>query len=136
MVQSKPKLKNILIVDDDDEYNFITEDIFQDTDLNCNLIFKLWAMDALDYLEENKGNFPDLILLDINMPIMNGWEFLEAYESRKYHITEPTIIIMNSSSVYQEDKEKAKTYTKVVDYIDKPVTVKNIYRIRDTYFGL
>lgn len=135
MVLHKPKLKNILIVDDDDEYNFITEDIFQDTDLNCHLIFKLWAKDALDYLEENKGNFPDLILLDINMPIMNGWEFLEAYESRNYHITEPTIIIMNSSSVYQEDKEKAKTYAKVVDYIDKPFTVKKIYRIRDTYFS-
>ena len=79
MVLHTPKLKNILIVDDDDEYNFITEDIFQDTNLNCNLVFKLWAKDALDYLEKNKGNFPDLILLDINMPIMNGWEFLEAY---------------------------------------------------------
>ena len=43
MVLHTPKLKNILIVDDDDEYNFITEDIFQDTNLNCNLVFKLWA---------------------------------------------------------------------------------------------
>lgn len=134
MTLHKPKLKNVLVVDDDDDYNFITEDIFQDTDMECHLVFKLWAQEALNYLEANPTNFPDLILLDINMPIMNGWEFLEVYESRNYHITQPTIIVMHSSSVYQDDKDKAKTYAKVVEFVDKPISVKNIYRIRDAYF--
>ncbi len=136
MVSKKTGLKNILIIDDDDEYNFITEDTFQDTDLDCTLTFKLWAQDALAYLKENEDNFPDLILLDINMPIMNGWEFLEEYQNRNYHISQPAIIAMMSSSVYYKDKEKAMTYPQVMEYVDKPITVKNIYRIRDTYFSL
>jgi len=131
---NKPRLRNILVVDDDDDYNFIIEEIFQDTELDCNLVFKLWAQDALDYLEVNEVNFPDLILLDINMPIMDGWEFLDVYTSRNYHTTHQTIIEMHSSSIYQEDKDKAKTYAKVKEYVDKPISIKDIYRIRDIYF--
>lgn len=135
MSLKKPKLKNILVVDDDDDYNFIIEEIFQDTNLGCSLIFKLYAQDALDYLEKNQDNFPDLILLDINMPIMNGCEFLEIYAARNYHIAHPTIVVMQSSSIYQEDKEKSKTYVNVKDYVDKPISAKHINRIRDSYFS-
>ncbi len=135
MSLKKPKLKNILVVDDDDDYNFIIEEIFQDTNLGCSLTFKLYAQNALDYLEKNQDNFPDLILLDINMPIMNGWEFLEIYAARNYHIAHPTIVVMQSSSIYQEDKEKSKTYVNVKDYVDKPISAKHINRIRDSYFS-
>lgn len=135
MSKQKPSLKNVLVIDDDDDYNFIIGEIFNDTDLECTLIFKQWAKDALVYLEENQANFPDLIILDINMPVMNGWEFLKVYESRNYHITHPTIIVMHSSSIYQDDKDKAKTFSKVMEYVDKPISEKNIYRIRDTYFS-
>lgn len=135
MSENKGKLKRVLVIDDDDEYNFLTEDTFQDTDLDCQLTFKLWAQEALDYLEEDPKNFPDLILLDINMPIMNGWEFLEEYENRGYHLKYPTIIAMISSSIYYEDKEKASTYAKVEEYVEKPISEKDIYAIRDKYFS-
>lgn len=129
------ELKKVLVVDDDDDYNFLTEDTFRDTDLDCELVFKLMAQDGLDYLEANRDHFPDLILLDINMPIMNGWEFLEAYKERGYHLDYPAMIVMISSSLYQEDKDKAKTYPKVVEYIEKPVTTENIHRIMDLHFN-
>lgn len=135
MSSTRPTLKNVLVVDDDDDYNFLTEDTFIESKLDCDLVFKLLAQDALDYLEESNDDFPDLILLDINMPIMNGWEFLEEYEKRGYHKTHNTIIIMISSSVYQEDKDKAKTYDKVVEYIDKPLTKEHAFRIKDKFFG-
>lgn len=134
MSLDKPILKNILVIDDDDDYNFITELAFQDSDLECNLIFKTRAQEALDYLQKSKDSFPDLIFLDINMPIMNGWDFLDAYERLSYHTTKHTLIAMNSSSVYQEDKTKAKTYAKVVKFIDKPITLESIYEIKETYF--
>jgi CheY-like chemotaxis protein len=135
MKYSKPKLKNVMVVDDDDDYNFLTEEIFEDIDMDCKLVFKLWAKDALDFLEESNGNFPDLILLDINMPIMNGWEFLEEYERRDYHTSHPTIIVMISSSVYREDKEKAKSFAQVAEFIEKPISEKHILRLRKTYFN-
>jgi CheY-like chemotaxis protein len=124
-----------MVVDDDDDYNFITEEIFQDIDLKTQLTFKIWARDALDYLKENEDRFPDLILLDINMPIMNGWEFLEEYEIRNYHINYPTVIVMISTSVFREDKVKANNFARVVEFIEKPISGENILRIRDKYFS-
>jgi CheY-like chemotaxis protein len=124
-----------MVVDDDDDYNFITEEIFQDIDLKTQLTFKIWARDALDYLKENEDRFPDLILLDINMPIMNGWEFLEEYENRNYHINYPTVIVMISTSVFREDKVKANNFARVVEFIEKPISGENILRIRDKYFS-
>jgi CheY-like chemotaxis protein len=135
MNTTKLKLTNVMVVDDDDDYNFLTEEIFQDIDIDCSLTFKIWAQDALDFLEKNQAKFPDLIFLDINMPIMNGWEFLEEYESREYHKAFPTIIVMISSSVYREDKEKAKSFAKVADFIEKPISEKQILQIKAHYFS-
>lgn len=134
MNQTVRELRNVMVVDDDDDYNFITEEIFQDMDLKTQLIFKIWARDALDYLEKNEDRFPDLILLDINMPIMNGWEFLEEYESRNYHLTYPTVIVMISTSVFTEDKVKANSFARVVEFVEKPISEENILLIRDKYF--
>jgi CheY-like chemotaxis protein len=135
MNRTARELKNVMVVDDDDDYNFITEEIFQEIDLKTQLTFKIWARDALDYLKENEDRFPDLILLDINMPIMNGWEFLEEYENRNYHINYPTVIVMISTSVFREDKVKANSFTRVVEFVEKPISGENILRIRDKYFS-
>lgn len=128
------KLKKILVIDDDDEYNFLTEDIFSEMEFDCELSFKLKAEEGLAYLETCK-EFPDLILLDINMPIMNGWDFLEEYQRKKYHEKYPTLIIMTSSSVYREDEIKAKSYPNVIEYIEKPLTPEGIDAIYKQYFG-
>lgn len=82
MNQTVRELRNVMVVDDDDDYNFITEEIFQDMDLKTQLIFKIWARDALDYLEKNEDRFPDLILLDINMPIINFFPKLYCRECK------------------------------------------------------
>ena len=133
-MSKKRNLSKILVIDDDDEYNFLTEDTFTETGLDCCLTFKERATDTLNYLEQRKDHFPDLILLDINMPLMNGWEFLKEYEKRSYHLKYNTQIIMMSSSVYEEDKIKAKTFNKVVEYIEKPLSVENIFFIQENFF--
>lgn len=132
----KIKLKKVLVVDDDDATNFLTELYFEDANLNVELIFKTTAEDALEYLKENIEECPELFFLDINLPLMSGWEFLD--EFCKNNICKKVVakIFMLSTSIFDKDKEKAKTYPCISDYIEKPLTVEKILEITQKYFYL
>ena len=82
------------------------------------------AIDYLAQVAEDKTRFPHLMLIDINMPVLNGWEFLEAYE--KLGVPQKVDMYMLSSSVYENDIEKAKTYTKVKGFISKPLSIERL----------
>lgn len=75
---------------------------------------------ALDFILEYDENQTFIILLDINMPIMNGWEFLDAIN--QFQTERPIFVVLVSSSIDINDLEKAKTYPQVISYIDKPLT--------------
>ena len=130
----KHNLKRVLAIDDDEEYNFLTELMFEDSGIDCELIFFTSAEESMNYLENNRDSFPNLILLDINMPIMNGWDFLEEYMERGYDQLYNTWIIVLSSSVYNEDKQKAMTYPSVIEYIEKPLSGEAIDRLVAEYY--
>jgi CheY-like chemotaxis protein len=125
-------LKRVLAIDDDEDYNFLTEVVFEDSGIECDLTFATEASLILEDLKEAKQQ-PQLILLDINMPIMTGWEFLDQYHNLGLS-SEETKIVMISSSIYKEDKNKAKEYPAVVDYIDKPLTVEKLQELVEDYF--
>ena len=74
---------------------------------------------------------PDVILLDINMPVMDGWDFLEWFKEYKSHFPKPISIFMVSSSIDRRDIEKAKSYAEVKDYISKPLTDRSFFEIVD-----
>jgi CheY-like chemotaxis protein len=125
------KLKFVVIIDDDNINNYICTRLINLTGLAERVQSFISAQDALDFLKEaiktnNTSNFPDLILLDINMPVMNGWEFLEEYINLEKNFTSQVNLFMLSSSVYQEDISRAKTYKMVKDYISKPLTENTI----------
>ncbi|VUD52705.1 Regulator of RpoS [Thalassocella blandensis] len=126
-------MKNVLVVDDDEDYNFLTQEAFDDCNLACNLMFYTRATTALEYLSESRY-FPDLILLDINMPVMNGWEFLEEYERLQYHQKHNTLIVVTSSSILFEDKARIAQYARVVEYVDKPLESRHIMALKSKYF--
>lgn len=118
-------LKTLTIVDDDDIFVFLTTKIIEQTNL-VDLI-KVFGngLDAINFLKENKNNvdaLPDIILLDLNMPIMNGWQFLEEYNKLNPTIGKKITIYICSSSISPDEITRAKTISEVSDYIIKPIT--------------
>ena len=84
---------------------------------------------------ENKELTPDLILLDINMPLFDGWEFLEEFKKLKHLILKPISIYIVSSSISQADINKAKFHEEVIDFLTKPIESSKIKNICDLHLS-
>jgi CheY-like chemotaxis protein len=117
---------NLLVIDDDDINIFIIKKIVEKTGYNVEMTAKTNGKLAIEYLKE-KAAFPDLILIDINMPILNGWEFIEAYE--ELGTNHKVDMYMLSSSVYENDIEKAKSYKTVKGFISKPLSIDRLIEL-------
>lgn len=133
------KIGTVLLIDDDEINNLICMKIIRKNDFAKNVETCLGAKQALNYLHdtltgENEKPLPDLIFLDINMPAMNGWDFLEQYEKIPELNRKEIILVMLSSSMYVDDINRAKTYDSVSDYITKPLTAAHLQQIQDKFF--
>ena len=121
---------NILLVDDDEINNFISIKLIRKALFNAEITACLNGKFAIDQLVEmqRKGadKLPDYILLDINMPIMNGWEFLDEYKRLNIDPLGKTKIYIISSSVFSNDINKARSYPLVKSFISKPLSVDKI----------
>ena len=127
---------HILIIDDDEINNFIAAKLIDKIPPKAKVSTCVNGQEGIDFVKNklnNQDEFPDIIFLDINMPLMNGWEFLEEYEHIKNDIKKKVTINMLSSSVYNDDISKAETYTTVNKFISKPLTVD---KIKDLYNSL
>jgi len=85
------------------------------------------GQEALGYLKDikklnNIAKVPQLIFLDLNMPVMDGWEFLDNFNNDEYNSYNSTKVIVLSSTIDPEDYKKAKKYPMVFDFISKPIT--------------
>ena len=132
------KLKCVMLVDDDHNDNFFHEREIRKTNRATVIITKNTGRAALDYLKLKKdGNdmHPDLIFLDINMPGMNGWDFLEEYNRLEKELQSHAIIIMLSSSKNPEDEARGKTWSFVSDFIKKPLTKEKMEDILTDFFN-
>lgn len=118
----------MLVIDDDDINIFIIKKVIEKTGYEVDMISKSNGQLAVDYLSSIANNveiFPHIILVDINMPVLNGWEFLEVYE--KLNIQRQKVFLyMLSSSVYEYDIEKAKGFKAVNGFISKPLTIERL----------
>jgi CheY-like chemotaxis protein len=121
------------VIDDDKIYHFLLKNLFKQNNIDVNPMFFSNGQDAIESIKQNKdtGNLPDLILLDVNMPIMDGWQFLEEYSKLSGSLTKMSTIYMISSSNDEQDINKAKNFSTIVkEYFLKPICKrlrKNIY---------
>jgi len=125
-------ITNFIVVDDDYVNNMICRKIIKKVSPEMDVQEFLDPDTALVYIKStySKTDAPDAVLfLDINMPIITGWEFLEAFERFDTRVKEHLKIYMLSSSVAPGDKERAANNKNVVDYIEKPLSVEVINSI-------
>lgn len=121
--------KRILLLDDDPITNMInTKLITRDFDLDVTSYTN--AQETLSYLqrlaESAPQNLPGVIFLDINMPIMDGWEFLEKLQKFPEDVLSKCKVFMLTSSIDLDDIAKSKTYNVVKNFISKPLTTEKI----------
>ncbi len=124
---------NVLLVDDDHLNNFISTKYIKKYFANSNITSCLNGKIAIDLLTENETNKPgfvyDYILLDLNMPVMNGWEFLDNYTYLKMEKKEKCNVFLLTSSVHAEDQKRANSYGFVKDYVIKPLFSDKVCKI-------
>jgi two-component system, chemotaxis family, chemotaxis protein CheY len=115
----------IALVDDDKIFQLTASKTLKATAITDKILQFENGEEALRFLREHTSNpdsLPDYIFLDINMPMIDGWMFLEDYDDLKGKITKPISIYMVSSSIDTRDIERARKNSNVKDYIVKPVT--------------
>lgn len=118
----------ILILEDDSIIALIQKYLVEKVFEIKPLLFKN-GKEALDYLEGRTTKRDILIFLDINMPVMDGWEFISAFNMRAFNFR--AHIVMVTSSLFKEDCEKAKEFEEVVGYYTKPLKEEDLREIID-----
>ncbi len=130
------KLNCILLVDDDTTTNFFNEYMLKKMDVSTHIEVALNGQEALDYMDACEKDpskpKPDMILLDVNMPVMNGFEFLEAYQDRSD--ADGIVICMLTTSLHESDVDKAKEFNALSDYIHKPLSEDSLKVLIEKYF--
>jgi CheY-like chemotaxis protein len=124
-----------MLVDDNEHDNFFHERTIKKVDASIVVIKMKSGDEALDYLKQTIENtHPDLILLDINMPGMNGWEFLEQYNLLTQKMQSHALIVMLTTSSSPVELRRALSHKLINDYIIKPLTEESLKDIRARHF--
>jgi CheY-like chemotaxis protein len=126
------KKRSIWVIDDDPIYQIIMKKIIAKSDLFSSICSFSNGKEAINELKKNINNndfFPDIILLDIEMPIMDGWGFMDEMAILKSQINSKITIYISSSSIAIEDKERAKNNSYILGYMSKPIGLDDLIKI-------
>jgi CheY-like chemotaxis protein len=138
----KKKLNCVLLVDDNESDNFIHKRVVEKAGIADHIVIALNGQEALDFLTTRKDtehsassySQPELIFLDINMPVMDGWEFLEEYKKLEEFQKGRVVFIMLTTSCNPADKTRAEMIIGHDCFQFKPLTIRMINEILQKYF--
>lgn len=134
----KKKLNSILLVDDDEDCNFFHKRLINRMDITEEIHVALDGEEALEYLKstiDGKHPQPAIIFLDINMPKIDGWEFLDEYEKLEDIQKAQVVLVMLTTSLNPDDLERAKRNPLVHDYLNKYLDSDRINKIIEDHFS-
>jgi len=134
-------LKKILCVDDDPITLMLCKKVIERTSFAQEIVTAQNGEEAFQYFKkivdeiknDNTVEYPKLVLLDLNMPVMNGWEFLDAYSKNKFQDIVTSEFIVLSSTIDPEDVKKSKAYKMVIDFMSKPITTAMLEDLKNKY---
>ena len=123
-------LDSILFIDDDPITLMLCKMVIKKSSFSKEIATSKNGEEALQYFKtlkqiDSNGEFkkqPQLIFLDLNMPVMGGWEFLDSFSTSDYADYNKTKVIILSSTIDPEDLEKSKKYPMVIDFLSKPIS--------------
>jgi len=133
------KLERVILIDDDKVINFVNERTIKRANLAEIVMTFVDATETIDYMKENchkicSSGSTILVFLDLNMPVMDGWEFLDEVKKFPNYSTTVCKIFILSSSIDPTDVQKANEYSIVQDFISKPLTTAHLEKIKEKIF--
>lgn len=126
------KINTLCIIDDDNIFTLVAKKIVNLVGFCENTVLLKNGREALDYfnnLESKESTFPEVIFLDLNMPLMGGFEFLKELEKLKG--SENTKVFIFTSSIDPDDQQRANEYKVVDQFVEKPLTVDKLKLISE-----
>lgn len=123
------KFTNVLLIEDDPITIMVCDRIIKMTGFAEQVQSKENGQEAIKYIKsiiEDETTFPEIIFLDINMPVMNGWDFLQEFDALKSKIPALPRIFILSSTVDPEDYKRAEEFDTVAGFISKPLTQEHL----------
>ncbi len=134
------RLNSILLVDDDEASNFLHSIFINKLDLDVTVNTSLNGQEALDFIlgkGQNALELPCMVMLDLRMPIMDGWQFMKSYEEQvPKKLKEQITIVLVTISDNQEDKDRAITNEHIADFSQKPLSDETFKKLIQKHFNL